>query len=120
MTDSGEISISIPENLWADVQSSWKEVEQCIKSILVTKPDSNPNLSKCLLCLNKNIFNNQVSTNNVKIDKDTAAAVSIDTFNDLLIEIENDVKNDETNHTDPTSNTQNIPTNVKQFIQKPV
>ena len=104
---------------WETLRNCWKIIEQQIKS------DSNlSNLHNCSTLLTNKLFNNRGSNNNeIQLITD----ISIETMNNLMIEIENEliINENETkmNNNDNTQNTLKMDEMSKdliQFIETPV
>ena len=108
----------------------WNEVNQCINALntklFYQNNKKNNNNSNNSNDNNNNNSNNNTTTTTTRLTSD----ISIETMNNLLLQIDYDIKNDDNNNNDDTSNNDNnkeesilnqlYPLKLVHFIEAPV
>ena len=125
MTTSTKVAFTFPNETWSKVQIHWKSIENFIKSSIIT-PDCNVDAS--ITFLNQNIFNHKEPNQNDHSEKPLfTTSVSVKTLDDIMTEIDNDVKNEvKSNDDGKTALTTkeelklDVPGKTMEFIQEPV
>ena len=99
---------------WEVLRRSWTAIVQKIQE------SSDENIDKCVNLLNNKLFsiNNSDNKNNDKNkDQDN---ISIETMNNLLLEIDNDIKKNDTVGQTPNQLKSLYSSHIAQFIKTPV
>ena len=98
--------------------SDWNKLRNCWKKI-ESKIESDSDLNDC-----KNVLNEKLFNKNNKSPVISTSDISVNTMNKLMNEIDNETiineMKDNTSHSQTTIDTTNIPSNVIDFIKKPV
>ena len=108
----------IPVDMWKQVQQSWQSISKYLELNLTQNPDHS--VSNDILCLNASIFNSSNGNNKTTINIQMIRDVSIDTFSNLMNEIDNDVKNESKNNNDMNKDSDGIDSidpKVMEFIK---
>ena len=113
MATTFRLEISLDE--WKYLEKCWKTIEKNVISSVDIKNDNKNELNQCINALNNKLFDNNRNNNTTTKDTTTTSKdISIETMNNLLLEIDYDMKNNENENENENNKNNNNHNNNNQ------